>query len=546
MTPRLSFVTVLLAALAAFGQEPDSKVAKIEGQVQDSVTGQPVRKAAVVLREDRSRLAEGFAALTDPSGHFEFSNLAPGNWSAEIHRNGYVTLGSFDDNSVKQLRWKLEPGTVLNGLKFSLTPAGAIAGRVMDVDGEPVAGASIGLSAPGAKKNSRPLPSAQTNDLGEYRLFNIEPGKYTVSADYEPSWHHAGAHLVEKPAASGKNRPREGYMTTYYPGAGDASQASPVVVTAGAQLSGIDIRLTRGGVARVRGRVTGAAGPLVMVTMMPFETAFQAAGRVSSAIAKPDGSFEIDNVPPGRYWLQGNGGFDTEMIAGKQRIEVGSDDIEGIQLAMSRPQKIEGRIRMEESGRLPEGLQAVLVPREENPTHQAGGFAPVRPDGSFTFDAVFEGNYDLVLAKFQGEPDDSYVKSIQYGDEDALTGGLDVRSAGAARIEVILRDDGGTINCKVTTEKGEPAAQAKVMAVPSGPRRNAQVLHGQAQTDDEGKCQLRGMAPGTYFLLAAEGQELPSVRDDEAWHRAEKFAVKAEVTARASTVVEVKLMPASE
>jgi len=537
-------VIFLLAGHTARGQDDNSKFAKIEGQVQDSVTCQPVRKAVVILREDRSRQMGGAVVLTDAAGHFEFSNLAPGTWSAGIQRDGYVTLGSFEDTSATQLRWKLEPGMALKDLTFSLMPAGVIAGRVLDSDGEPLAGVSVQLADAAPKKNARPLPWAQTNDLGEYRLYNVAPGKYAVSASYEPDWHRTGAHLVLAPAASGKTQPREDYMTTYYPGVADLSQAGQVVVTAGAQISGIDVHMTRGGVVRVRGRVTGASsGFPAIVMMMQLDTHSQSVGKSYDAITKPDGSFEFDNVLPGRYLLQGNAGFDTDALRGSQRIDVGHEDVEGVQLAVSRPQKIEGRIRMEDAGRLPEGLHAMLVPRGDNPTHQGGGLGAVRADGSFTLDAVFEGTYDLMLAKFQGEPDDSYVKSIRYGDEDALTGGLEVRGAGIGKLEVTLRDDGGTIACRVATEKDEPAVHAKVEALPAEPHRAALVLHGQCETDDQGQCQMRGMAPGTYFLLAVEGQELPDVRDDDTWHRTEKFATQVEVTARVAAHADVKLSP---
>jgi len=133
-------------------------------------------------------------------------------------------------------------------------------------------------------------------------------------------------------------------------------------------------------------------------------------------------------VRPGRYLLECDAGFEsaTERLRGRQWIEVGSADIEGIQIVLARPEKIEGKVRAERGARLPEGLHGVLIPREEAPTHQSGGFAALRPDGTITFDSVYEGRYDLALAKFQGELDDFYVKSIRFGDDDALNTGLDV------------------------------------------------------------------------------------------------------------------------
>jgi hypothetical protein len=250
-------------------------------------------------------------------------------------------------------------------------------------------------------------------------------------------------------------------------------------------------------------------------------------------------------VRPGRYLLQCDAGFETaaDRLRGRQWIEVGNADIEGIQIVLVRPQKIEGKVRAERGARLPEGLHGVLIPREEAPSQPSGGFAALRPDGTITFDSIYEGRYDLALAKFQGELDDFYVKSIRFGEDDALNTGLDVRGGEAGKIEVILSDDGGTITCRVTSEKGEPVSHARVMAVPAGERRHAIALYGQMETDEHGECKTQGMAPGTYLVFAFEGQQTPGLHDDEEWRRVEKFAAKVEVAARGTATVDVKLMP---
>jgi hypothetical protein len=539
------FTGAVLATLSLFAQQPNPISARIEGSILDSVTAQPVKKAAVTLREAGSHETEGLVALTDQAGHFEFPNLPAGSWSAEVQREGYVTLGSFDHGGPKELRWKLEPGAVVKDLTLRLTPTGVITGRVFDTDGEALAGASVSLSVPGAKK-PQPLPSDRTNDLGEYRLYRVPPGRYIVSATYQPPWRQMGMHLVTRPSASGKGQPREDYETTYYPGSADASQASTVLVAAGAQASGTDIRLHRGSVVRVRGKVIGASGSGIVLILMTFEA--QSSGGVSNvqnAMAKPDGSFQFDNVPPGRHLLECSAGFDTGGWRGRQWFEVGSEDIEGLQIVMNPSQKMEGKISIEDSTHLPAGLHAVLIPREANPMNQPGGYSPVRPDGSFTFDAVYDGRYDLAFGKLQNDaPDDFYVKSIRLGDEDVLNDGIDVHGP-SGKLEVIVREDGGTIACKVTSENGDPAAHAKVTAVPADHRRHAEVLYGNAETDEGGECKIRGMAPGTYVVLASEDKELPDLREDETWQQMEKLGQKVEVVARGTAEVGLKLIPAN-
>ena len=536
-------LAILSAAVRA--QESNPKPARLEGKVLDAASHQPVKKAVVILRDTGSKEPGGSAVLTGETGHFEFPNLPPGNWSAQIERDGYVALGKPDDTKSKDLRWKLDAGSVVDDIIVRLTPAGVITGRVVDADGGPVSGASVTVSLPGVKKNSPPLPWAQTNDLGEYRLYNLAPGKYIVTATYQPSWRHMGVRLWKNSKHADTQAPREDYVTTYYPGTADLSQASTLSVAAGAHLSGMDIRLAMGEVVRVRGKVDGAPGPFTMLTLVELKRAAWMPSNTYNATAKLDGTFEFDNVRPGRYVLTCASGFDAVKLQGKQRVEVGSDDVDGIQIALSAPHKIQGKVAVEGSTPLPIGLHAVLIPREDDPTHQAGGFSPVGADGLFAFDAVSDDRYDLILAKLEGEPDNFYVKSIRFGDEDALTGGVEVHGPPPGKLEVLLRDDGGTIICTVKSANGEAVSHAKVTAVPEEPRRHALALYGEAEADESGQCKVQGLAPGRYFLLASESQEGPDARQDETWQRLEKLGRKVEVAANQTTTVELKIIPAA-
>jgi hypothetical protein len=49
----------------------------------------------------------------------------------------------------------------------------------------------------------------------------------------------------------------ESYITTYFPGTPDLTQAAAIDVPAGADLTGLDLQLNRAHAVRVRGRVSG-------------------------------------------------------------------------------------------------------------------------------------------------------------------------------------------------------------------------------------------------------------------------------------------------
>jgi hypothetical protein len=74
----------------------------------------------------------------------------------------------------------------MTDLVFRLARTGAITGHVFDEDGEPISGAQIRVLQPfrgngilyDVANRNGPL---STNDLGEYRAFDLYPGRYYVS-----------------------------------------------------------------------------------------------------------------------------------------------------------------------------------------------------------------------------------------------------------------------------------------------------------------------------------------------------------------------------
>ena len=69
-----------------------------------------------------------------------------------------------------------------------MTLTGSISGRVTDAGGEPIAHAFVMALQPWYQKGQRRLAfvqAVQTNDLGEYRLFWLPPGRYFIAATFE-------------------------------------------------------------------------------------------------------------------------------------------------------------------------------------------------------------------------------------------------------------------------------------------------------------------------------------------------------------------------
>ena len=74
----------------------------------------------------------------------------------------------------------------MKSLSIIMTPQGVIAGKVLDQDGDPVAMVQVQVmrySYARGRKQLQPTGTASTNDLGEYRVGNLAPGRYYISAN---------------------------------------------------------------------------------------------------------------------------------------------------------------------------------------------------------------------------------------------------------------------------------------------------------------------------------------------------------------------------
>jgi hypothetical protein len=107
-------------------------------------------------------------------------------------------------------------------------------------------------SAVAALHNSfRRIPRTITNDLGEFRISGIAPGKYYLCANWD-AFRGGGGRASERVIRQGRE---ETAPAIYFPETLDQSQAREIQITAGAQLHGFDLQLQKVRAFRVSGRV---------------------------------------------------------------------------------------------------------------------------------------------------------------------------------------------------------------------------------------------------------------------------------------------------
>jgi protocatechuate 3,4-dioxygenase beta subunit len=167
--------------------QPPPATATIRGRVVAADTGQPLRRAEVHLnqvdseRTEAAALAkrESRAISTDGDGRYEFRNLGAGRYYISVNRAPYVS-----DTRVKPL--ELRAGEALDQVDFTLPRGGVITGRIVDEFGEPLPGLEMIAMRMQMMNGKRQLVETggrgMTNDIGEFRLYGIDPGPYFLQA----------------------------------------------------------------------------------------------------------------------------------------------------------------------------------------------------------------------------------------------------------------------------------------------------------------------------------------------------------------------------
>jgi hypothetical protein len=272
----LALLPAVVALLAQSNPEP----ASVSGTVTNSVTGEPILRAHVTVQcgpgVHSQNQAQDFVALTNEKGAFFISPLPAGNCSMSVERVGFVRQGRVEN-------YQLSNGTHKTGIKLTLTPSGAISGRVLNSAGEPAEGINVQAESSGFGEG------ATTDDQGAFRLGGLRPGKYRLKATPQT--------LPFPPEIRSDGSKEQMDAATYYPDSLDGKSAPRVEVKAGAEVNGIDIKLVQIAIVRVSGKISGlpAGAKNISVNAQP-------AGQ--AAMVKPDGTFAIWRMSPGKYTLQ--------------------------------------------------------------------------------------------------------------------------------------------------------------------------------------------------------------------------------------------------
>src|SRR5262245_19337495 len=229
-----SLLMIAATSLMAHGQDREGS-GIISGKV--TLDGKPAAGVFLILSEiqvnrDRDQnMMQGSAVTktaTDSRGHYQFTRVAEGTY----------TISPFAPSLTRELKAKvmdsitISDGEQVDTMDFDLRTGAVITGTVTASDGRPVIALNIGAMPerrPGEQSdNTATSGSARTDDRGIYRIFGLAPGSYRVETNVNGLSFLTGLSST----TSGSYRNHD-----------DPSKPGVVILAAGSEAAGIDIRL---------------------------------------------------------------------------------------------------------------------------------------------------------------------------------------------------------------------------------------------------------------------------------------------------------------
>ena len=541
MTRLLAIVAVCvwLAGVPGTVQQRDPQATRqtagtVRGRVIAADSGRPVAHATItVARADlppgRASATAGNMVIADEQGGFSFPDLPNGAYELTASKPG-----TFLDTQYGQIDVDL-PGTtvIVHGgqettLELRLMRAGVIAGRVLDVNGEPIALADVALvgrdtnrGSPGALRSlntqvtgqrttrvvrTSPASASQTqsNDLGEFRFFGLPPDDYILSATPPPV-----------------GREARRVAMSYYPGASDPSQAARIQLGPGQQITGADFSIRSVPTVTISGIVLGPDGsPIPSGTLSLFAAGLEDVMSVAQVGGVTNGAFSFD-AAPGTYVLRASQPSSKEGsahdLSGSTPLAVGEQGLQGVTLTLGYGATVKGRVVIQGSSTSAPAQIRVLVESvgpgevrtavlDQTPASRSVSFGATSEGSDFAITGIESGRRRIVA---QG-PSELILKGVFVAGEDVTDEPISIAEAATiSDVSVVFVRAKAVLAATVSSA---PAEGGAVIVFPERPDWWTKSSRVKVAPIGTAPVTFDSLPAGPYLVVALSGVSARSVR----------------------------------
>jgi protocatechuate 3,4-dioxygenase beta subunit len=522
--------------------------AVIRGRIVEAATGKGLSRVQVRANTNTPGPPPDpypWLALTDGDGRYEIKGLPANTYAVAATKANYVR-SAWGETRVEGpgKRLPVADGQVVDKIDIRLTRAGVVTGKVVDEFGDPVTDVFVTAMRYQYVQGSRRLMQSgrggSTNDIGEYRIYGLTPGRYFISAS-----------MRNFTGMNTETTDRFAYAPTFFPGTGNVAEAQRLTIAPGQTITSTNMTLLPIQTARVRGIALDADGKPISNAMV---NVMQRLGSTmvgnSGAPVLPDGKFTL-NLTPGDYTLRvfGNGVMDGAFAD----LTVNGSDIDGVQIMAVKPSTILGRLVFTDSASgAPPPKPASFdlgAAREWMVGQPVRNQAKVKDD--YTFEISLPPGHVLIRGLANGQPAGPSAQPwrlnrVIVNGLDVADSGIDVASNSTVENVVVeWTNHSNEVAGKVTDADGKVVRDCFVIVFAQDPGHwTVQTRHlavSRPGLDDS--FHTRVLA-GDYYAVAMSDVETNAWTDPEFLALARERAVKFTIADGEKKTIDLPLSPA--